>query len=92
MVYLLHLDPAFKRARHYLGATSDPSIVAQLLVSTVPILDAPVLVAARAAGSVPTLARTWPGGERERARLRSQKSAKHFCPTCQQLEQARRRK
>jgi len=92
MVYLLHLEPAFKRARHFVGATSDPSTALALARGDVPIIDAPLLVAARDAGVQFTVERTWVGGERERARIRSQKGAATFCPLCQRLNQARRRK
>lgn len=91
MVFLLHLEPAYQRARHYVGATSDPSAVLALARGDVPILDVPLLIAARAAGVTFTVEKTWVGGERARARVRSQKSAAQFCPVCQRLNAARRR-
>lgn len=91
MVYLLHFEPAYKRARHYIGATSSPFIASALARGEVPTINVPLIVAARAACVTFTVERIWPGNERERAELRAQKSAKQFCSTCQRLDAERRR-
>lgn len=91
MVYLLHFEPAYKRARHYIGAATSPFITSALARGEVPIINVPLLAAARAAGVTFTVERLWTGNERQREELRAQKSAKQFCSTCQRLDAGRRR-
>ncbi len=91
MVYLLHFEPAYKRARHYIGVCRAPFLTSALARGEVPIINVPLLNAARAAGVTFSVQRTWPGTESERARFRSQKAAKQFCAMCRQLDDERRR-
>lgn len=79
-VYLLHLHPPYKRARHYLGWTSN---LEQRLADHRRGAGSPLVAAAVANGSTVELARTWTGVDRhfERA-LKNRKEAPRMCPLC----------
>ena len=81
-LYLLHFDPPYAHAAHYLGwARQIDRRVAEHLAGGVKA--SPLVRAAVAAGSTVTVARTWPGGTRvlER-RLKVQGGLSRHCPTC----------
>lgn len=79
-VYLLHFDPPYKRARHYLGWALD---VDARLEQHRRGTGSPLVAAAVANGSSVELARTWTDVDRhfERA-LKNRKEAPRMCPIC----------
>ena len=80
MIYLLHFDPPYKHAGHYLGYTEDVDARVRSHLSG---RGSPLVRAAVAAGSEVKIVRTWPEGTRtmERA-LKKQGSSSHLCPLC----------
>lgn len=81
-LYLLHFDPAYRHAAHYLGwAASIDRRVAEHLAGGAK--SSPLVKAAVSAGSDVRLVRTWPGGSRilER-RLKRQGGLSRHCPDC----------
>ena len=78
-VYLLHLDPSYRHARHYLGWTRDldARLQAHRDGQGVRLME----VVKQAGGSF-HLTRTWPGGrDRERA-IKDRHEAPNLCPEC----------
>ena len=82
MVFLLHFDRGYKHARHYIGATDDPAHLYDLAHGTVPLVDVPLLNAARQAGVRFTVACTWLGGDVRAAQLRAMGGAARLCRCC----------
>lgn len=81
-LYLLHLDPRYEHAGHYLGYADDVERrVAEHLACNG--RSSPLVRTAIAAGCTVTLARTVPGGTRtlERRLKRSGGLSRH-CPVC----------
>jgi predicted GIY-YIG superfamily endonuclease len=78
-VYLLHLDPAYLHARHYLGWTQD--LEARLQAHREG-RGARLMEVQKQAGGSFRLARTWPGDrDRERA-IKDGHDAPRLCPEC----------
>lgn len=78
-VYLLHLDPPYKHARHYLGwAGNLEARLAHHRAGTGARLPAVAI----AAGSRLVLARTWLGDRHLERKLKNQKNAPKLCPIC----------
>ena len=79
LVYLLHLDPPYRHARHYLGWTRD---LAARLEAHRAGQGARLMEVVKQAGGSFSLARTWPGGrDRERA-IKDRHEAPKLCPEC----------
>ncbi|MBO0802771.1 MAG: hypothetical protein J2P25_06810 [Nocardiopsaceae bacterium] len=79
VVYLIHLDPAYRHARHYLGWTDDlPARLAKHWAGT----GARLLAVAREAGGSWHLARTWPGTRALERALKDMRVAPKLCPEC----------
>jgi predicted GIY-YIG superfamily endonuclease len=79
VVYLLHLDPPYRHARHYTGTTRD--LPARLQAHREGRGGRLMEVVKQAGGSF-RLARTWPGGrDRERA-IKDRHEAPRLCPEC----------
>ena len=79
-VYLIHFDPPYKHARHYVGFAED--IDARLRAHR-DGHGARLTQVAVAHGCELILARVWPGGDRTLERhLKQQKRAPHLCPVC----------
>ena len=79
LVYLLHLDPPYRHARHYLGWTRD---LAARLEAHRAGQGARLMEVVKQAGGSFHLARTWPGGrDRERA-IKDRHEAPKLCPEC----------
>lgn len=88
-VYLLHLDPPLKHAKHYLGYSRD---ITARVVTHLSGRGSPLVRAALAAGSQVSLVRIWDGAPQtlERA-LKDRKNVPLLCPTCREETLARRR-
>jgi predicted GIY-YIG superfamily endonuclease len=95
IVYLLHLDPPYKHARHYVGWTGRPldeRLAEHQTGKRRPEGHGAALLAAQIArGGTWIVARTWAFTgrnarirARERERRIKHKSATRFCPICQQ--------
>jgi len=81
-LYLLHLEPRYRHAGHYLGwAKAIDRRVAEHL--TAGVKASPLVRAALAAGSTVTVVRHWPGGSRQlERRLKRQGGLSRHCPLC----------
>jgi hypothetical protein len=77
-VYLLHLDPAYKHAAHYLGSAED--LERRLSQHGGPD-GARLLLVQRQAGGTWHLVRTWAGGKQKESELKSN-NGKRYCPEC----------
>lgn len=88
-LYLLHFEPAYEHAGHYLGYSDDVERrVGEHLAANGKA--SPLVRAAIAAGSTVTLARTWPGGDRTlERRLKSQHHGPRHCPICRTRKQVK---
>lgn len=79
-VYLLHFDPAYQHARHYVGYAADvePRVNAHIHGR-----GARLTQVAHDAGCALILARVWPDGDRALERqLKRRKNAPQLCPIC----------
>lgn len=80
-VYILHIEPAYQHARHYIGFTTRP--VADRVAEHLAGRGSPLVAAALAAGCEVTVARKWHCGTREFERfLKNRKETGKFCPCC----------
>lgn len=80
-VYLIHIDPAYEHAKHYLGYADD---VDARLAKHEAGRGARLTQVVRAAGHKLILARVWSGADRNFERkLKNQKNAPRLCPICQ---------
>lgn len=79
-VYLLHFDPPYRHAGHYLGWSDDMERrTAHHLAGRG---HNPLVDAALAAGSVVTVARTWPGADRSFESRLKRHGKTRVCPLC----------
>lgn len=78
-VYLLHLDPPFRHARHYTGWTSnlDERLEAHRAGRGARLME----VVWEAGGSF-RLARTWPGSRALERAIKDLRNAPRLCPVC----------
>lgn len=87
-VYLLHFEPAFHHAQHYVGWTDDlHARVDKHLAGN----GAKLVAAAVAAGCHVELVRTWEGVDRHFERSLKITSHKRLCPKCRPDYLARNR-
>ncbi len=79
-LYLLHFEPAYKHAQHYLGWTSNVEVRVEAHMNG---HGSPLVKAAVLAGCQVTIVRTWPGtrSDERRAKGRS-RSGRRLCPVC----------
>ena len=79
-VYILHFEPAYKHARHYVGSTSrgnargDDHLAGR---------GSPLVSAAIRAGVAVTFHVIGVGGRIAERKIKQQKNAGRFCPQCQ---------
>ncbi|HXF62870.1 MAG TPA: hypothetical protein VNK95_14695 [Caldilineaceae bacterium] len=79
-VYLIHLEPAYKHARHYLGYADD--VHSRLALHRMGQGSRLCQVAVEA-GCKLILARVWEDGDRSlERRLKNRKAAPRLCPIC----------
>lgn len=82
MIYLLHFEPPYKHARHYIGFTEDEDLDSRLN-RHMKGQGSRLVKVAIAAGCDVLLARFWPAGTRtEERKLKNQKNAPRLCPKC----------
>lgn len=79
-VYVLHIEPPYRHAAHYIGFTTRPDArVAEHLAGR----GSPLIKAALAAGCEVTVALKWHCGTRSFERhLKNMKGTRQFCPRC----------
>lgn len=86
-VYLLHFDPPFKHARHYVGFCEQPVI--DRVQEHLDGRGSPLVKAAVAAGSHVEIARVWSSVDRQfERRLKKWKNVPRLCPRCNGTLQA----
>ena len=78
-VYLLHLDPPVKHARHYTGWTSD---LDQRLEAHRAGRGARLMEVVKEAGGTFRLTRTWPGPRALERAIKDMRDAPKLCPEC----------
>lgn len=84
-LYLIHIEPAFRHAQHYLGYTGKES-VEQRLERHLKGDGANMLRHAVAAGCALTVVRTWPKGSRSEERRLKGRSLRPLCPVCKERD------
>lgn len=81
-VYLLHFEPAYKHAQHYIGYTGRDDLFARLEEHR-DGRGAKLCRIASQAGCTLQLARVWHGAERKNERQLKGRSLRPLCPICQ---------
>jgi hypothetical protein len=89
-VYVLHFEPAYKHARHYIGWTEGEGVSARLDVH-LRGRGSPLIRAAVAAGVQVQLAATHPGTGYSERRLKRWHKTGQFCAICRQQRGGRAR-
>jgi hypothetical protein len=91
VVYLLHLVPAYRHARHYLGFAASSGFLPRRLHEHATGRGARLVAVALAAGCRFELVRLWPGSRDDERRLKNQRAVPRLlCPACPTRAQARR--
>jgi hypothetical protein len=89
--YLLHLDPPYRHARHYLGFAEGDGLAGRLAEHGTPH-GAKLLAVVKAAGGTWRIVRTWPQTTRSTERqIKRTRHVPHYCPECQPQRSADRR-
>jgi predicted GIY-YIG superfamily endonuclease len=78
-IYLIHLLPKYKHARHYLGIANDVDTRFQAHRNG---HGARLTQVAIEHGSELVIVRTWEGTREDERRLKRQKNAPRLCPLC----------
>ncbi len=79
IIYLLHLHPQYKHARHYLGITHN---LEERLADHRHGTGARLTQVAIENDCALILARTWKGERTDERRLKNQKNGPRLCPLC----------
>ena len=79
-VYVLHFDPLYRHAGHYIGWTAGD--VDDRLATHLAGTGSPLIRAAIGAGVHVALAATYPGSRALERRLKRWHKTTQFCPTC----------
>jgi hypothetical protein len=83
VVYLLHLVPAYRHARHYLGFAASSGLLVRRLRDHATGRGANLTRVALAAGCRFELTRLWPGSRDDERRLKDQRAVPRLlCPAC----------
>jgi hypothetical protein len=86
-VYLIHISPPYRHARHYLGWSYD--VVGRFAEHASGRGGSPLVNAALAAGCELELVRTWVGwGRKDERRLKNTKCVPSYCPRCRAAARA----
>ena len=87
-VYVLHFEPAYRHARHYIGWARDVDArVAEHLAGAA----SPLVRAAVRAGATVTLAASYRGSRQLERRLKRWHKTGQFCPICRAQRAGRAR-
>jgi hypothetical protein len=91
VIYILHIDPPLKHARHYVGWTKDADVSRRVNEHLTQTGGRPskLIGAALAAGRTVTLAGTLEGDRDFERRLKARGSAVKYCPLCRPAYNAR---
>lgn len=91
MIYILHIDPPLKHARHYVGWTKDEDVARRVSEHLKQRGRRPskLIRAALAAGCVVTLAGTLEGDRTFERKLKARGGAGGYCPRCKAEYNAR---
>ena len=81
IVYILHLDPPYRHARHYTGH-AEPGHLAERLAEHGTARGARLLQVQREAGGSWHLARTLPGGRDLERAIKDAQAVPRYCPDC----------
>ena len=86
-IYLLHIDPPYKHAKHYCGFTPDLRVNRRAMehIDGVRGKASPLILAALDAGCAVTIARRWEGAQHDRIQERKIKNTRRvpdYCPVC----------
>ncbi len=82
-VYLLHFEPAYKHAQHYLGWSNNIGKRVREHLNPVGYRASPLVRAAILNGSEVTLVRVWLHAHQDtEKKLKNQHSPKRLCPVC----------
>lgn len=79
LIYVAHIEPAYRHARHYLGWTADPDGRWGTHLNG---HGSPLIRAALLAGSSVTFALVGEGTRTDERRLHNRKNTARLCPTC----------
>ncbi len=79
MVYLIHIEPAYKHARHYLGCVN---LVDKRFEHHCDGTGARLTQVAVSAGCTLSIVRKWEGSKDLERKLKHQKNSPRLCPTC----------
>jgi predicted GIY-YIG superfamily endonuclease len=79
VVYLIHFQIPYRRARHYMGVTSD---LAQRLEDHRRGAGSALMAAVTKAGIEWEVVRTWPGDRKLERRMKRWKNSPRLCPVC----------
>ena len=90
MIYILHIDPPLKHARHYVGWTKDADVTRRVREHLEQSGRRPskLVAAALRAGCAVTLAGTLEGDREFERRLKARKGASSYCPLCRPARNA----
>lgn len=85
-LYLLHFEPSYQHAQHYLGWTSDVEVRVERHLNG---RGSPLVKAAIGAGCVVTCVRVWEEKTRsdERALKAKGKNNRKLCPVCREAKE-----
>lgn len=91
MIYILHIDPPLKHARHYVGWTKDSDVTRRVdeHLNQTGRRPSKLVGAALAAGSTVTLAGALEGDRTLERQLKRRGGASSYCPLCRAARNAR---
>ncbi len=79
-IYLLHFDPRYRHAGHYLGWTGNG--VGDRIGQHLAGRGSPLVAAAVGAGSRVELVATWAGDRNDERRIKRTGAVGRYCPAC----------
>jgi hypothetical protein len=82
IVYLLHFDPPYRHAKHYIGYSASSGFLKARLAAHERGQGARLLEVVHEAGIGWQLARTWPGTPARERQIKRQGGASRCCPMC----------
>lgn len=90
MIYVLHIEPAYKQARHYIGFTESDDVTARYQ-RHMSGRGNPLIKAAVAAGCAVVIAASFPGDRTDERNIKNRSNGAEQCPICREAWKARRR-